>query len=146
MQIDQILVTHMAVFCYLVTDEESGEAVLIDPAGDFELINERISEHNSKVKYVINTHGHWDHVSGNGHITSLTGASLLIHGGDLEKLEGISRDDCAPFREKNESPHKGIYLIEEGDVITIGTTEITVIHTRITSYNVCYTKLLRKRN
>ena len=41
MIIEQILVTNMAVFCYLVGDETTGEAALIDPAGDFDIIFEK---------------------------------------------------------------------------------------------------------
>ena len=67
MIVEQILVTGMAVFCYLLVDETTKEAVLIDPAGDYNAIFSRVEKHNATVKYVINTHGHYDHTSGNLH-------------------------------------------------------------------------------
>jgi glyoxylase-like metal-dependent hydrolase (beta-lactamase superfamily II) len=73
MIVEQILVTFMAVFCYLVVDEETKEAILIDPAGDFESIMPVVKKHNAKVKYIVNTHGHPDHTSGNGRAAELTG-------------------------------------------------------------------------
>ena len=83
MIIEQILVTGMAVFCYLIVDETTKEAVLIDPAGDFGSIFKQVEKHNAQIKYVINTHGHYDHTSGNSHIMAKTGAILLFHPDDL---------------------------------------------------------------
>jgi len=129
MQIDQILVTNMAVFCYLIVDKDSKEAVLIDPAGDFDKIEERIKANEANIKYIINTHGHWDHVSGNDYMRETTEAKLLIHSRDLEKLEGQDVSDNTPFTKIDEEPDHAVYLIEENDVIKIGKIEIHVVHT-----------------
>ena len=88
MIIEQILVTGMAVFCYLIVDESTKDAVLIDPAGDYSSIFKQVEKHNANIKYVINTHGHFDHTSGNAHVTAKTGAVLLIHQDDLRHLQG----------------------------------------------------------
>lgn len=126
MIIEQILVTGMAVFCYLVADKKTGEAILIDPAGDFNLINEKISRHSAKVKYIVNTHGHYDHTSGNDYMLKQTGATLLIHESDFPQIRSFSKDDAALFSSQEK---KKVLLLKHNDVIKLGSTAIKVIHT-----------------
>jgi len=129
MIIEQILVTGMAVFCYLIVDESTKDAVLIDPAGDFASIFKQVEKHNAKIKYIINTHGHFDHTSGNSHVMAKTGAVLLIHQDDLRHLREIKREDCGLFsNEKNNSGMKTL-LLKDNDRIIIGNTELWIIHT-----------------
>ncbi len=129
MIIEQILVTGMAVFCYLIVDESTKEAVLIDPAGDYNSIFKQVEKHNAKIKYVINTHGHYDHTSGNSHVTSKTGAVLLIHQDDLRHLRDIKREDCAQFSDAEKTPGKKNLLLKDNDRIIIGNTELWIVHT-----------------
>jgi len=126
MIIEQIQVTGMAVFCYLVVDEGTGEAVLIDPAGDFDLINKKISRHSAKIRYIINTHGHYDHTSGNDYMLNNTDASLLIHELDFPHLRSLSKENTARFSNPG---NKKILLLKHNDIIKIGGNEIKVIHT-----------------
>jgi len=129
MIIEQILVTGMAVFCYLIVDESTRDAVLIDPAGDFGSIFKQVEKHNAQIKYVINTHGHYDHTSGNSHVTAKTGAVVLIHQADLRHLRDIKKDDCALFADAEKNPHKKTLLLKDNDRIIIGNTQLWVIHT-----------------
>jgi len=128
MIIEQILVTNMAVFCYLIADENSGEAVLIDPAGDYPKIFSAVNRHNSKIKWVINTHGHFDHTSGNDYVMKKTGASLLIHESDTEKLGKLTNKLLSRFLGGKGSPEPVEYL-RDGDIIDVGRVKIRVIHT-----------------
>jgi len=129
MIIEQILVTGMAVFCYLIVDESTREAVLIDPAGDYNSIFKQVEKHNARVKYVINTHGHFDHTSGNAHVTAKTGAVLLIHNDDLRHLRDIKREDCALFSEAEKNQNRKVFLLKDNDRIIIGNTQLWVVHT-----------------
>ena len=128
MIIEQILVTGMAVFCYLITDESTKEAVLIDPAGGFDLIFKQIEKHKADIKYIINTHGHYDHTSGNKHMIGKTSAPLLIHKNDIAYL-GINKEECALFSNEKEARDKKILLLQDNDKIVIGNTELWVVHT-----------------
>jgi len=128
MIIEQILVTNMAVFCYLIADENSGEAVLIDPAGDYPKIFSAVNRHNSKIKWVINTHGHFDHTSGNDYVMKKTGANLLIHESDTEKLGKLTNKLLSRFLGGKGSP-KPIEYLRDGDIIEVGRIKIRVIHT-----------------
>ncbi len=128
MIIEQILVTGMAVFCYLVADENSGEGVLIDPAGDFDEIDKVIDKHNVKIKWIINTHGHFDHTSGNDHLMKKTGAQLLIHEADVPMLRSISNKILSRFTGGKGSPNP-VATLMDGDIIEAGSVKLKVIHT-----------------
>lgn len=129
MIIEQILVTGMAVFCYLIVDETTKDAVLIDPAGDYNSIFKQVEKHNAQIKYVINTHGHYDHTSGNSHVTAKTGAVLLIHQDDLRHLRDIKREDTSLFSDEKNSTGKKTLLLKDNDRIIIGNTQLWVLHT-----------------
>jgi len=129
MIIEQILVTGMAVFCYLIVDESTKEAVLIDPAGDFSSIFSKVEKHNAQIKYVINTHGHYDHTSGNSHVMAKTGAVLLFHPDDLRHMRDIKREDCGDFSDTKNNSGKKTLLLKDNDRIIIGNTQLWVIHT-----------------
>ena len=113
MIVDQILLDEMIVFCYLVTDEATGAAVLIDPAGDFDEIAKRINQRKAKVLHIVNTHGHPDHTMGNQEAMRITGADVLVHRKDLFMLRG----------------NYSATLLEDGDIIRFGKSYLTVIHT-----------------
>ena len=129
MIIEQVLVTGMAVFCYLVVDESTKEAILIDPAGDFDAIYAKVDKHNAKVRYVLNTHGHYDHTSGNDHVMKRSGAKLLIHSMDLRYLSGVDKKDTAQFTDEAAGSTAKVLLLKHNDCITIGNTRLWVIHT-----------------
>ena len=129
MIIEQILVTGMVVFCYLITDETTKESVLIDPAGDYDLIFKKIDKHKADVIYIINTHGHYDHTAGNQHMLEKTGAVLLIHKSDIPYLKSFKAEECALFSDAKNRKDKKVLLLQENDKIVIGNTELWVVHT-----------------
>lgn len=128
MIVEQMLVTHMAVFCYLVADEKSLEGVLIDPAGDYDTIFEAVDRHSVKVQYIINTHGHFDHTSGNDYAMKKTCAPLLIHEADVNKLGNLTSRFFSRTMGGKTSPKPEMH-IREGDLITFGDCSLRVLHT-----------------
>ncbi|HWI54800.1 MAG TPA: MBL fold metallo-hydrolase, partial [Desulfobacteria bacterium] len=79
MIIECLEVGHLGANCYVVGCEKTGEAAVIDPGGDADEIIGLINEKGLKVKYIVNTHGHLDHVAGNDPLRDATGAPVLIH-------------------------------------------------------------------
>ena len=128
MIIEQMLVTGMAVFSYLVADEKTGEGILIDPAGDFDVIFGTIQEKNCTIKYLVNTHGHFDHTSGNERVVSETGATLCIHEKDATMLRTISNRVLSRVNKGKGSP-KPMRMLKDGDIIEAGSVSLEVIHT-----------------
>lgn len=95
-------------FGYLVADEETKKATVIDPAYSPEMIVNFAREQQYEIVYAINTHGHYDHTSGNADFQRLTGKSPLLFG--------------------SVDPETGPTL-EEGTTLPLGTLEITILHT-----------------
>ncbi|TLN08453.1 MBL fold metallo-hydrolase, partial [bacterium] len=66
MIVKQYEVGSFAVFCYLIGDEETTEGLFIDPADDADfLLSDAKSQGVNKIKYIVNTHAHVDHIMGN---------------------------------------------------------------------------------
>jgi glyoxylase-like metal-dependent hydrolase (beta-lactamase superfamily II) len=90
----QIAVGQMANFTYIVADEESGEAAVIDPSWDLDKIFQALKKNGWRAKYVINTHTHFDHVLGNEQMAEVTGAKIVQHkNSQLKKDIAVSDGD-----------------------------------------------------
>jgi glyoxylase-like metal-dependent hydrolase (beta-lactamase superfamily II) len=72
--------------CYLVSDPDSQEALVIDPGAEPDRILAALRAAGAKVTAIVNTHGHWDHSGANGAVKEATGAPLLIHAADAPWL------------------------------------------------------------
>ena len=103
--------------CFIVGDTQTEEAVVIDPgfdsASEAKSILKEIERNRFRVKFIINTHGHPDHTSGNKTMKEATGASILIHEYDAPLLRNPSADKT----------------IREGDLVELGEVKLRVLHT-----------------
>ncbi len=128
MHVQQLVVGMMGVCCYIVSCEESGEAAVIDPGGDEDRILDLLREKNLKLKHIINTHGHLDHVCGNGPIQKATGAQIVMHEADIAYFGDPSIRRYFSGLGLAESPPADV-AVQEGDTITIGQESLQVFHT-----------------
>ncbi len=108
MKVHQLEVGNMQNFTYVLEDEQTGEAVIIDPSWNLDLVLEVVEKNNLKIKYVINTHHHFDHTIGNEAIVKRTNSKIIQH-----KASTLKND----------------MTISDGDKIRFGNSELTVIHT-----------------
>lgn len=119
----------MGVNCYIVGCEETREVAVIDPGGNPQGIIGLLEKENLKAVYIINTHGHIDHIGGNRAVKEATGAKILIHEDDAKMLVNPVSNFSFLMGNKVTSPPADQYL-KEGDIIKIGNTvELEVIHT-----------------
>ena len=128
MEIKQIKLTKMATFCYLVGDGASKTCALIDPAFDSKKILDEVEKGGYELTHIINTHCHSDHSAGNAAIMAATGAKLLIHELDAERLDKVLNRVFSRLLGGKGSPRPDI-LLKDGDVIKIGENILKVIHT-----------------
>lgn len=114
--------------CFILGCEETKEGVIVDPGAEADRILAAVERLGVKVRYVINTHGHFDHVGGNGRVLDATGAELLIHGGDVRFLSRAAEVAVAYGLGAENSPPP-TRLLEDGMTIPFGRHEIKVLHT-----------------
>lgn len=115
--------------CYIVYCNETKEAAVIDPGDDGEEITGFINDNNLKVKYIINTHGHWDHIGALGYVKEKTKADILIHEDDEDTLQDADKNLSSYMSKPGTAPGAD-KLLKEGDKIKIGNNIILeVLHT-----------------
>ncbi len=123
-----LVVGALQVNCYIIGCEATKEAVVIDPGDDVDKILETLNDNELKLKYIINTHAHFDHVGGNARLKEETGAKIIIHEDDNILLEKLTRQADVFGYQVTPSP-PGDILVNDGDVIDFGKLELEVIHT-----------------
>ena len=128
MIIKELMVGPLMANCFIFGCKETKEAVVIDPGGDAHRILSALADSKLKVKYIINTHGHFDHVSANGKMKEATGAEILIHPLDAPLL-GMLSSNAAFFGISVENSPPCDRTIEEGETVSFGNITLDVIHT-----------------
>lgn len=128
MIIEQMEVGNFAVFSYLLACPRTGVGVVVDPAAEVDRIM-AVAERKgvSRIEYIINTHCHADHAGGNRELKEKTGAKILVHREDAERLAHPS-DFILQIFQCEASPPPDL-LLEDGQIIRFGEESIEVIHT-----------------
>ncbi|MFB5635023.1 MAG: MBL fold metallo-hydrolase [Nitrosopumilus sp.] len=108
MKVHQIQVGNMQNFSYIVEDEDTGESIIIDPSWDLIELEMIIKKNNLKIKYIVNTHHHFDHTLGNEAMAESTKAPIIQH-------------------ENSELKHD--ISVKDGDFIEFGNSKLKVLHT-----------------
>ncbi len=128
MNIETLVVGPIETNCYIVSDPVSGEAVIIDAGDDAEEILAYVEQNQLQVKYLLNTHGHFDHIQANDTIREKTGAQLAIHADDVELLvspEKVSAGMMSVIHGCREPE----LILHNGDTIVFGPYQLRVLYT-----------------
>ncbi len=114
--------------CYLYACPQTREAVIIDPGDEAERILERIAELQLIPKYILNTHGHIDHIGAIDAVSAVYPVPLAIHADDVHMYtdEHVAKvfGRRAPLVQR-----KPDFFLKEGDTISFGTLTLEVLHT-----------------
>src|ERR1035438_3849802 len=114
--------------CTILGDEQTGEAIVIDPGEEIGRIQKRLAAHGLKLKQILVTHGHIDHVGGALKLKRLTGAPIYLNEGDLEQLAlmheqanwlGVETPETAPPDES----------LADGMTVGLSSYPASVLHT-----------------
>ena len=119
MKILQLLVGQMAVFAYLVGCEQTGQALVIDPAGDEDRIVAEARKQGLEIVLIVNTHGHPDHTCGNARMKELTGAPIVVHAADAGPMVSPAAQDFARMLGCAGTPPAD-RTVEDGEVLQVG--------------------------
>jgi len=118
----------LACNCSILGNEETGEAVVIDPGDDVERVKEILDRHRLKPVLIVATHAHIDHVGGIEKLKRATGAPVLMHAADLPLYENLAAQAAWLGVEPPKSVEVDQFL-KEGDKLRAGGLELEVLHT-----------------
>ncbi len=128
MFLEKILAGILSVNCYVVGDDKSGKAAVIDPGGDADKIMKVLKDNGFELAYIILTHAHGDHIGGVAELQAMTKAPLYVHKKDLYILQN---------KNINYSAHMAMpevelttdNLLKDGDILPLGNASLRIIHT-----------------
>ncbi len=123
-----ITVGPLEVNCYIIWDTATREAFIIDPGGDAGVITGAVKREGLKVRYIVNTHGHFDHVGADGELKAALSAPLAIHRDDAGLLQD-AHEHGVFFGVKTPRQPAPDMLLEGGERLKAGGLTIEVIHT-----------------
>ncbi len=128
MKIVTLVLGALQVNCYLVYDETTKECMVIDPGAEGQKIVTEIEKRDLKVKYIVNTHGHVDHISANAYVKERLEAPLLIHEDDAAML-GDGTINMSSYLGEEVNKPLADRLLKDGDVLELAENKIRVLHT-----------------
>ncbi len=110
----------VATNCYIIGDDATHEAAIIDPAADAPAILAAVSEHGWTVREILLTHAHFDHVLALGEVKAATGATIRLHAADLPLLQELPQQMRLFLNQEVPPPPAPDILVAEGDSFTVG--------------------------
>jgi len=126
--IETLIVGPLYSNCYIVWDDLKSEGVIIDPGDDADIILKTVEKLNINIKYILATHGHFDHVGAVLVIKKRLKLEFLAHEGDLFFIKD-GENAALRWGIKIDQPPNPDRFIKDGEVIKFGRYNFKVIHT-----------------
>jgi glyoxylase-like metal-dependent hydrolase (beta-lactamase superfamily II) len=126
LEVRRMIVGELSTNCYFLIS--AGEAMLIDPGGEAHRILKEIEGERLKIKVIVNTHGHYDHIVGDDFLREELKAPLAIHEKDKEMLNDPIKNGSYFFGDEVRVKAPEIVL-QDGDELELGEEKIKVILT-----------------
>jgi hydroxyacylglutathione hydrolase len=130
MIIESFVVGMLQTNCYLLGDNETHQAVVIDPGGDSERIAQRIQQLGLKLVAILNTHGHFDHIMDAWALQKRLGGEIYLHAKDKVIVQQSMAGMGSFFAPKHRLTGEKIdQNLEEGDSLVFGKIHMKVLET-----------------
>ena len=126
MIVKRVVVGGWRANCYIVGSENGKEGLIIDPGDEEHHILTAVRETGLKIKLLVATHGHIDHIGAIGELKKILGAPIAIHKSDATALQGDGRFFWAETFGPPIHPDR---LLEEGDSVEVADLKFKVINT-----------------
>jgi glyoxylase-like metal-dependent hydrolase (beta-lactamase superfamily II) len=118
--------------CHVLADPKSRDAVVVDPGDDAERILDAVRKEKLRVRHLLHTHCHFDHMTASRRLHEETGAEILIHAADKELYDRLAwqwRSFMGVAVGKEQDPLPVARFLEDRQKLRLGELEIEVLHT-----------------
>jgi hydroxyacylglutathione hydrolase len=128
LQVEPLVVGPLFSNCYIAWDDSVKQGVIIDPGDDADIILKKVKKLGIEIKYILATHGHFDHVGAVAPLRKELNVEFLAHKDDFFFIED-GENAARRWGIEIEQPPKPDRFIEDGEKIKIGELELEVLHT-----------------
>lgn len=122
--IESLEVGPIGANCYIVSSNSTNNAFLIDPGGEADRIKKRLEKRSLNLKFIINTHGHGDHILCNGYFK----VPVYVHSLEKDFLTDPEKNLSGMFGFLIKKPGS-VKLVSDGEKISMDDLELQIIHT-----------------
>lgn len=128
MLIESVVVGAFQCNCLILADEDTRQAIVIDPGDEPERVLDIIRHYDLTVRFTLHTHAHLDHIMGTRALKQALGPELLLHAADAFLYDRLV-EQAAQFGWRVDEPVPIDRFIAEGDDVPFGHAHVTVLHT-----------------
>ncbi len=114
---------------YLLIDEQSKDAAVIDIGGDFSALKDELVNFGANLKFILNTHGHFDHILGECEMQKEFDVPVYIHKDDEQLFRNLPKQLEMFGFVSNALPAENVKTFDADDIFKLGELEIKVVHT-----------------